>query len=51
MCFRPDGVGTVLSEEREKFDDVKTRLRALLEYQIVHFRFVVPHFAAINCFS
>ncbi|VDP27703.1 unnamed protein product [Soboliphyme baturini] len=33
----PDGVGTVTVKEREKFDHVKVRLRALLEKQITNF--------------
>ena len=35
---RPDGIGTVTSEEKEKFDEIKERLRILLETQITHFR-------------
>lgn len=35
---RPDGVGTVTAKERDKFDEVKKRLRALLELQITSFR-------------
>lgn len=37
-CFRPDGVGTVTVEERERFMDVKERLKSLIERQITHFR-------------
>ncbi|KAJ8302056.1 hypothetical protein KUTeg_021043 [Tegillarca granosa] len=36
---RPDGIGTVLLREREKFDEIKERLRILLENQITHFRY------------
>lgn len=36
--FRPDGVGSVTHEEKEKFQDVKERLRVLLENQITNFR-------------
>jgi len=38
ILFRPDGVGTVTLEEREKFDKVKARLRSLLEKEITNFR-------------
>lgn len=38
--FRPDGVGSVTHEEKEKFQDIKERLRVLLEHQITNFRFV-----------
>lgn len=36
--FRPDGVGTVTHEEKDKFQEIKERLRILLENQITHFR-------------
>ena len=39
---RPDGISTVTAAEREIFRDVKERLRALLEYQISHFRYCFP---------
>ncbi|KAK2147526.1 hypothetical protein LSH36_548g01000 [Paralvinella palmiformis] len=39
---RPDGIGTVTSEEKEKFDEIKERLRILLETQITHFRYCFP---------
>lgn len=39
---RPDGIGTVTNEEKVKFDEIKERLRNLLEYQITHFRFCFP---------
>lgn len=38
--FSPDGVGSITHEEKEKFSEVKERLRVLLEYQITNFRFV-----------
>ena len=38
---RPDGIGTVTAEEKEKFDEIKERLRVLLESQITHFRYVL----------
>ncbi|KAK1799537.1 hypothetical protein P4O66_000419 [Electrophorus voltai] len=34
---RPDGIGTVTVEERERFEEIKERLRVLLENQITHF--------------
>src|SRR5690348_15021997 len=37
---RPDSVGTVTLEEKEKFQEVKERLRVLLEKQITNFRSV-----------
>jgi hypothetical protein len=39
---RPDGVGTVTLEEKEKFQEVKERLRVLLEKQITNFRYCFP---------
>ncbi|KFD52566.1 hypothetical protein M513_06600 [Trichuris suis] len=39
---RPDGVGTVTLKERDKFNQVKVRLRALLEKQITNFRHCFP---------
>ncbi|XP_014246144.1 calcium-dependent secretion activator isoform X5 [Cimex lectularius] len=39
---RPDGVGTVTHEEKEKFQDIKERLRILLENQITNFRYCFP---------
>ena len=41
LFFRPDGIGTVLSIERVMFEEIKDRLRHLLENQITHFRFAV----------
>ncbi len=38
LSTRPDGIGTVTAEEKEKFDEIKDRLRHLLENQIMHFR-------------
>lgn len=35
---RPDGVGSVTHEEKEKFQEIKERLRVLLEHQITNFR-------------
>nr|XP_015835980.1 PREDICTED: calcium-dependent secretion activator isoform X4 [Tribolium castaneum] len=39
---RPDGVGSVTHEEKEKFQEVKERLRVLLENQITNFRYCFP---------
>ncbi|XP_036356657.1 calcium-dependent secretion activator 1 isoform X5 [Octopus sinensis] len=39
---RPDGIGTVLLSEKEKFDEIKERLRVLLENQITNFRYSFP---------
>ncbi|XP_047664143.1 calcium-dependent secretion activator 1 isoform X9 [Tachysurus fulvidraco] len=39
---RPDGIGTVTVEERERFEEIKERLRVLLENQITHFRYCFP---------
>ncbi|XP_065559138.1 calcium-dependent secretion activator-like isoform X3 [Artemia franciscana] len=39
---RPDGVGTVVYEEKEKFQEVKDRLRIILENQITNFRLCFP---------
>ncbi|XP_051528648.1 calcium-dependent secretion activator 1 isoform X1 [Myxocyprinus asiaticus] len=39
---RPDGIGTVSVEEKEHFEDIKERLRVLLENQITHFRYCFP---------
>ncbi|XP_054602490.1 calcium-dependent secretion activator 2 isoform X2 [Nothobranchius furzeri] len=39
---RPDGMGTVTVEEKEEFESVRSRLMALLEKQITHFRYCFP---------
>ncbi|XP_061423171.1 calcium-dependent secretion activator 1-like isoform X15 [Lethenteron reissneri] len=39
---RPDGIGTVIVDEKETFEEVKERLRCLLENQITHFRYCFP---------
>ncbi|XP_040199666.1 calcium-dependent secretion activator 2 isoform X15 [Rana temporaria] len=39
---RPDGIGTVTAEEKEKFEDIKEQLGLLLENQISHFRYCFP---------
>ncbi|XP_065315951.1 calcium-dependent secretion activator 1-like isoform X2 [Gordionus sp. m RMFG-2023] len=39
---RPDGIGTVLYEEKEKFDLIKEKIRILLEHQITNFRYCFP---------
>lgn len=35
---RPDGAGSVTHEEKDKFQEIKERLRQLLEKQITNFR-------------
>uniref|UniRef100_A0A669F6H9 Calcium dependent secretion activator 2 n=1 Tax=Oreochromis niloticus TaxID=8128 RepID=A0A669F6H9_ORENI len=40
--FKPDGIGTVTMEEKEQFDAIRSRLIALLENQITHFRYCFP---------
>uniref|UniRef100_A0AAY4C3Y6 Ca2+-dependent activator protein for secretion b n=1 Tax=Denticeps clupeoides TaxID=299321 RepID=A0AAY4C3Y6_9TELE len=39
---RPDGLGTVVVEEKERFEEIKERLRVLLENQITNFRYCYP---------
>uniref|UniRef100_A0A3B4Y6Q5 Calcium dependent secretion activator 2 n=1 Tax=Seriola lalandi dorsalis TaxID=1841481 RepID=A0A3B4Y6Q5_SERLL len=39
---RPDGMGTVTVEEKEQFEAIRSRLMALLENQITHFRYCFP---------
>ncbi|XP_034724837.1 calcium-dependent secretion activator 1 isoform X3 [Etheostoma cragini] len=39
---RPDGIGTVTMEEKDHFEEIKERLRVLLENQITHFRYCFP---------
>ncbi|XP_035307656.1 calcium-dependent secretion activator 2 isoform X33 [Cricetulus griseus] len=39
---RPDGIGTVSIEEKERFEEIKERLSSLLENQISHFRYCFP---------
>ncbi|XP_077582320.1 calcium-dependent secretion activator 1 isoform X6 [Stigmatopora nigra] len=39
---RPDGIGTVTVEEKDRFEEIKERLRVLLENQITHFRYCFP---------
>ncbi|XP_077915635.1 calcium-dependent secretion activator 2 isoform X3 [Halichoerus grypus] len=39
---RPDGIGTVSMEEKERFEEIKERLSSLLENQISHFRYCFP---------
>ncbi|XP_076068686.1 calcium-dependent secretion activator 1 isoform X6 [Oratosquilla oratoria] len=42
MPARPDGVGTVLAEEKDRFTSIKERLRVLLEHQITNFMYCFP---------
>ncbi|KAK3575582.1 hypothetical protein QTP86_030515 [Hemibagrus guttatus] len=39
---RPDGLGTVIVEEKDRFEDIKEQLRVLLENQITNFRYCFP---------
>ncbi|XP_029907267.1 calcium-dependent secretion activator 1 isoform X8 [Myripristis murdjan] len=39
---RPDGLSTVKVDEKERFEEIKERLRVILENQIVHFRYCFP---------
>lgn len=48
--YKPEGVGTVTQEEKEKFQEIKDRLRVLLEKQITNFRFVLS-LSLIVCFA
>ncbi|XP_031681319.1 calcium-dependent secretion activator 1 isoform X13 [Oncorhynchus kisutch] len=39
---RPDGLGTVKVHEKERFEEIKERLRVILEHQITNFRYCFP---------
>nr|XP_004548802.1 calcium-dependent secretion activator 1 isoform X1 [Maylandia zebra] len=39
---RPDGLTTVIVDEKERFEDIKERLRVILENRIVNFRYCFP---------
>ncbi|XP_041651835.1 calcium-dependent secretion activator 2 isoform X2 [Cheilinus undulatus] len=39
---RPDGMGTVTMEEKDNFEAIRSRLMALLENQLTHFRYCFP---------
>ncbi|XP_044576566.1 calcium-dependent secretion activator isoform X2 [Cotesia glomerata] len=39
---RPDGIGTITHEEKDKFAEIKERLTQLLEKQITNFRYTFP---------
>ncbi|XP_077299591.1 calcium-dependent secretion activator 1 [Arctopsyche grandis] len=39
---RPDGVGSITVQEKDKFAEIKDRLRELLQYQITNFRYAFP---------
>ncbi|XP_041836252.1 calcium-dependent secretion activator 1 isoform X14 [Melanotaenia boesemani] len=39
---RPDGLSTVTVDEKERFEDIKERLRVILENHIVNFRYFFP---------
>lgn len=36
-----DGVGSITHEEKDKFQDIKERLRQILEKQITNFRYII----------
>ena len=40
FLFRPDGIGTITSDEKTWFEEIKVRLWNLLAYQITHYRWV-----------
>uniref|UniRef100_A0A667YG51 Ca2+-dependent activator protein for secretion b n=1 Tax=Myripristis murdjan TaxID=586833 RepID=A0A667YG51_9TELE len=42
VLHRPDGLSTVKVDEKERFEEIKERLRVILENQIVHFRYCFP---------
>nr|XP_039264030.1 calcium-dependent secretion activator 1-like isoform X1 [Styela clava] len=39
---RPDGIGTVTMDEKQRFGEVQERLKNHLMYQITHFRYCFP---------
>ncbi|XP_030585332.1 calcium-dependent secretion activator 1 isoform X1 [Archocentrus centrarchus] len=39
---RPDGLSTVTVDEKERFEEIKERLRVILENRIVNFRYCFP---------
>ncbi|EDO45421.1 predicted protein, partial [Nematostella vectensis] len=39
---RPDGIGTITVDEKNKFEEIKDRLWNLLAHQITHFRYCFP---------
>ncbi|KAM3877556.1 calcium-dependent secretion activator 1 isoform 2-T2 [Diretmus argenteus] len=39
---RPDGLSTVKVDEKDRFEEIKERLRVILENQIIHFRYCFP---------
>ncbi|XP_073687744.1 calcium-dependent secretion activator 2 [Garra rufa] len=38
----PDGMGTVTEQEKEEFEEIRSRVLTLLEKQITHFRYCFP---------
>lgn len=40
VYYRPDGIGTITSAERDKFFETRERLIRVLEHDITNFRFV-----------
>lgn len=39
---RPDGVGSITVSEKDRFAEIKDRLRELLQFQITNFRYAFP---------
>ncbi|CAH4036676.1 unnamed protein product [Pieris brassicae] len=39
---RPDGVGSITVQEKEKFAEIKERLKSLLQHQVTNFRYAFP---------
>ena len=42
-------MGTVTQEEKEKFAEIKERLRVQLEYQLTNFRYSRTVFSTLYC--
>ncbi len=41
FCFRPDNnVSTITMEEKDRFNEIKERLKLFLEHQVTNFRLV-----------
>ena len=39
---RPDGIGTITEDEKQRFDEIQNRMSAYLMHQITHFRYCFP---------
>jgi hypothetical protein len=43
LYFRPDNnISTITMEEKDRFNEIKERLKLFLEYQVTNFRFSFP---------